>query len=75
MNILAAEQSLENRDWYQGTADAVRQNLRRLVDQEPSEVVILSGDQLYLMDLAGFVGLSLNSLCTSGSEVFSLWHR
>jgi glucose-1-phosphate adenylyltransferase len=56
VNILAAEQGLENRDWYQGTADAVRQNLRRLVDQSPSEVVILSGDQLYLMDLASLIG-------------------
>lgn len=55
VNILAAEQSLANRDWYQGTADAVRQNLRRLVDHEPREVVILSGDQLYLMDLAALV--------------------
>ena len=55
VHILAAEQSLDNRDWYQGTADAVRQNLRRLVDQEPSDVVILSGDQLYLMDLEGFI--------------------
>lgn len=55
VNILAAEQSLENRDWYQGTADAVRQNLRRLCEGDPSEVVILSGDQLYLMDLAAVV--------------------
>ncbi len=55
VHILAAEQGLENRDWYQGTADAVRQNLRRLVDQDPSEVVILSGDQLYLMDLDAFI--------------------
>lgn len=55
VHILAAEQSLDNRDWYQGTADAVRQNLRRLVDHEPREVVILSGDQLYLMDLSGFI--------------------
>jgi glucose-1-phosphate adenylyltransferase len=55
VNILAAEQSVENRDWYQGTADAVRQNLPRLVHQETEEVLILSGDQLYLMDLAGFV--------------------
>jgi glucose-1-phosphate adenylyltransferase len=55
VQVLAAEQSLENRDWYQGTADAVRQNLRRLVDQDPSEVVILSGDQLYLMDLDGLI--------------------
>jgi glucose-1-phosphate adenylyltransferase len=55
VHILAAEQGLENRDWYQGTADAVRQNLRRLVDQDPSDVVILSGDQLYLMDLAALI--------------------
>ncbi len=55
VHILAAEQSVGNRDWYQGTADAVRQNLRRLVDHEPREVVILSGDQLYLMDLKGLV--------------------
>ena len=56
VNILAAEQSLENRDWYQGTADAVRQNLTRLIDDnQPSEVLILSGDQLYLMDMRSFV--------------------
>jgi len=55
VNILAAEQGLENRDWYQGTADAVRQNLRRLVDQDPADVVILSGDQLYLMNLEGLI--------------------
>ena len=51
VNILAAEQSMENRDWYQGTADAVRQNLGRLLHLEPSEILILSGDQLYLMHL------------------------
>ncbi len=55
VNILAAEQSLENRDWYQGTADAVRQNLNRLTYQKPSEVLILSGDQLYLMNMRAFV--------------------
>jgi len=56
VHILAAEQGVENRDWYQGTADAVRQNLRRLIDDSnPSEVVILSGDQLYLMNMRAFV--------------------
>jgi len=56
VHILAAEQGIENRDWYQGTADAVRQNLERLIrDNEPTEVVILSGDQLYLMDMHAFV--------------------
>jgi glucose-1-phosphate adenylyltransferase len=56
VNILAAEQSVANRDWYQGTADAVRQNLPRLMYMKPSEVLILSGDQLYLMSMRNFVG-------------------
>ncbi len=55
VNILAAEQSTGNRDWYQGTADAVRQNLRRLRESGASDIVVLSGDQLYLMELAEFV--------------------
>jgi glucose-1-phosphate adenylyltransferase len=36
--------------WYEGTADAVRRNLRHLVEDEYSEVLVLSGDQLYRMD-------------------------
>lgn len=55
VNILAAEQSLDNRDWYQGTADAVRQNLNRLTYTDPEDVLVLSGDQLYLLDMAAFV--------------------
>src|SRR5436309_1103692 len=55
VNILAAELTTERRDWYQGTADAVRQTLPRLLEQNPPEVLILSGDQLYLMDISEFV--------------------
>ena len=55
VNILAAEQTLDNRDWFQGTADAVRQTLPRLLEEHPKEVLILSGDQLYLMDISKFV--------------------
>jgi glucose-1-phosphate adenylyltransferase len=55
VNILAAEQTLDNRDWFQGTADAVRQTLSRLLEEDPKEVLILSGDQLYLMDISKFV--------------------
>jgi glucose-1-phosphate adenylyltransferase len=56
VNLLAAEQNMTNRSWYQGTADAVRQNLTRLIDDnDPSEVLILSGDQLYLMEMRDFV--------------------
>lgn len=55
VNILAAEQTVTNANWYQGTADAVRQNIERLLESGASEVVILSGDQLYLMDIERFV--------------------
>lgn len=55
VNILAAEQNLQNRDWYQGTADAVRQNLHRLINGQVDDVLILSGDQLYLMDIERFL--------------------
>ncbi len=55
VNILAAEQTLERRDWYQGTADAVRQCLPRLLEPQPQEILILSGDQLYLMNIAEFI--------------------
>jgi len=55
VNILAAEQNVHNTDWYQGTADAVRQNLDRLTYQDTQEVLVLSGDQLYSLDLARFV--------------------
>lgn len=55
VHVLAAEQNLTNRDWYQGTADAVRQNLPRLSEGNASEILILSGDQLYLMDLREMV--------------------
>ena len=55
VNILAAEQSTENRDWYQGNADAVRQHINRLADTGATDIVILSGDQLYLMDLESCV--------------------
>ncbi|MDD2707130.1 MAG: glucose-1-phosphate adenylyltransferase [Verrucomicrobiae bacterium] len=40
----------EHSGWYQGTADAVRQNLRYFFDHRPDYVLILSGDQLYRMD-------------------------
>ena len=51
VEILAAQQTItEETDWYQGTADAVRKNLRYLTQADTDYVVILSGDQLYRMD-------------------------
>jgi glucose-1-phosphate adenylyltransferase len=50
VNILAAEQTPENPNWFQGTADAVRQSIRHFAEIDVSQILILSGDQLYQMD-------------------------
>lgn len=50
VEILAAQQTNETADWYQGTADAVRQNIRYVHEDPCRDVLILSGDQLYRMD-------------------------
>jgi len=50
VDILAAEQTPSSKNWFQGTADAVRQTFRYLRNHEADHVLILSGDQLYQMD-------------------------
>jgi glucose-1-phosphate adenylyltransferase len=50
VEILAAQQTLASASWYQGTADAVRQNLRYIQQPGIECVLILSGDQLYRMN-------------------------
>lgn len=55
VNILAAEQTDDSPEWFQGTGDAVRQSLRHLDSHRSKEVLILSGDQLYQMDYRKFV--------------------
>ncbi len=50
VSVLAAEQTEEGDNWFQGTADAVRQSLRHMRRQEGKNALILSGDQLYQMD-------------------------
>lgn len=56
VDILAAEQTMESTDWYQGTADAVRKNLKHLLAYRDFEqVLILSGDQIYNMDYANMM--------------------
>mgnify|MGYP002623817236 FL=1 len=54
VDILAAEQTPSSDQWYQGTADAVRQTMHHLNRHEFDYVLILSGDQLYQMDLEEF---------------------
>ena len=50
VTIVAAEQTPGSKDWFQGTADAVRRSLHHLSGYRHSHVLILSGDQLYSMD-------------------------
>lgn len=61
VDILAAEQTPTNKDWFQGTADAVRQVMPRLDDFDHKYVLILSGDQLYQMDLRAFLKQHIES--------------
>ena len=51
VEILAADQSYEKHEWFQGTADSVRKCLSHVNDPDIEEVIVLSGDQLYALDL------------------------
>jgi glucose-1-phosphate adenylyltransferase len=55
VDIIAAEQTPDSPNWFQGTADAVRQSLRHIEKNEFDYVLILSGDQLYQMDLTEMI--------------------
>lgn len=55
VRILAAEQTPDSAGWFQGTADAVRRSMRYFMGDKPDLVVILSGDQLYRMDLTDVI--------------------
>jgi glucose-1-phosphate adenylyltransferase len=55
VEILAAEITPERPDWFQGTADAVRQSLHHLDDYKGDTILVLSGDHLYRMDYRDFV--------------------
>ncbi len=50
IEVLAAEQTMHNPDWFQGTADAVRQHLHRFTERDDDYQLILAGDQLYRMN-------------------------
>ena len=52
VEILAAEQTLESADWYQGTADALRKQIFQIRSARSKYVLILAGDHLYRMDYA-----------------------
>ena len=65
VDILAAEQTPDNKTWFQGTADAVRQSIHHLLNHEFEYALILSGDQLYRMDFDDM----LNDHITKGAEI------
>ena len=65
VEILAAQQTPEGSKWYQGTADAVRQNMRYFLEHPAEYFVILSGDQLYRMDYRDMVQQHIDS----GAEI------
>jgi len=55
VDVIAAEQTASSRDWFQGTADAVRQSLHHVVRQSTKHVLILAGDHLYRMNYKLFL--------------------
>lgn len=61
VQILAAEQTPDSEHWYQGTADAVRQQLVELKQAKSEHTLILSGDHLYRMDYAAFAQFHADS--------------
>ena len=62
VELLAAQQTVDaGTDWYQGTADAVRKNLKYIDQREIEHVLILSGDQLYRMDFRDMMKTHIES--------------
>ena len=61
IDILAAQQTPEGSQWYQGTADAVRQNMRYFLEGPFDYYLILSGDQLYRMDFRALLHQHIQS--------------
>lgn len=54
VSVLAASQTMDNKGWYQGTADAVRKNMANFI-QAGETILLLSGDHLYRMDFERFL--------------------
>lgn len=58
VEILSAEQKPTKKVWYQGTADAIRQNIEYLAEADVDYFLILSGDQLYQMDYTDLIAFA-----------------
>ncbi len=55
VEVLAAQQTLDNPSWFEGTADAVRKYLWLFAEWDVDQYLILSGDHLYRMDYGNFI--------------------
>ena len=61
VEVLAAEQTPDNSDWFQGTADAVRQGARHFAGYDADYYLILAGDHLYRMDFCELIDEHIDS--------------
>ena len=61
VEVLAAEQTPESSDWFQGTADAVRQAARHFIGHDAEHYLILAGDHLYRMDFCELLDSHIES--------------
>ena len=61
VEVLAAEQTPESSDWFQGTADAVRQAARHFAGYDADHYLILAGDHLYRMDFCDMIDAHIES--------------
>jgi glucose-1-phosphate adenylyltransferase len=61
VEVLAAEQTPDNADWFQGTADAVRQASRHFESMDADYYLILAGDHLYRMDFCEMIDAHVES--------------
>ncbi len=61
VSLLAAQQTMDNADWFQGTADAVRSYWSSLKQKDVTHFVILAGDHLYKMDYRDFLQSALDA--------------
>lgn len=68
IDLLPAQQRLDEESWYRGTADAVFQNLDIIRDHAPDFIVILAGDHVYKMDYSNMLAFHVQSKmkCTVG---------
>lgn len=65
VDVLAAEQTMDSKDWFQGTADAVRQSMHHFLNHDFEYALILSGDQLYQVNFNDMI----EKHAQSGAEI------